>query len=113
MNNTLELVTNNLNKLDININNNNDDDDDDDNNDNDNDIVNDNLITCYICNEDIENNIITTILCNHKFHYNCIRTAYKYARNTICPYCRQPGGKLLKYSCTAILKTGKNKVKDI
>lgn len=67
---------------------------------------------CDICGDPLINDT-TTLICNHVFHYECIKMAYKYSKNTECPYCRQNGGKLIKNSpcklCKAILKSGKNK----
>ena len=65
---------------------------------------------CDICGDPLNNNI-AKLSCNHIFHYECIKMAYKYSKNTECPYCRQNGGKLKKPCelCKAILKTGKNK----
>tara|TARA_B100001175_G_C19464670_1_gene618444 strand:- start:1 stop:297 length:297 start_codon:yes stop_codon:yes gene_type:complete len=67
---------------------------------------------CDICGDPLINNT-TKLICNHIFHYDCIKMAYKYSKNTECPYCRQNGGKLIKKMpcqlCKAILKSGKNK----
>ena len=72
---------------------------------------------CYICCDIIEinnsnKNLQKIILkCGHKFHYECIKMSYKTAHNTLCPYCRQPGGKIKQtiYYCKAIINTGPHK----
>lgn len=65
---------------------------------------------CDICGDVLDTNL-AKLSCGHIFHYECIKTAYKYAKKTECPYCRQNGGKLKKMeeTCIAIIKTGKNK----
>ena len=74
---------------------------------------------CYICcdifieNTNIKGEQPVILKCGHKFHYNCILMSYKTARNTLCPYCRQSGGKLIieqkiEY-CSALINSGPNK----
>ena len=64
---------------------------------------------CLICYELLDDNQIT-LLCNHRFHYNCIVMSYKKARNNLCPYCRQAGGKIIVKEtinyCKAIIGSG-------
>ena len=70
---------------------------------------------CYICCDTFtESNIKgeqqVILKCGHKFHYNCIVMSYKKARNKLCPYCRQPGGKIIVKEtinyCKAIIGSG-------
>ena len=72
---------------------------------------------CGICGDYInenENNLDLNnikLKCGHNYHYICINYSYKYSKSSKCPYCRQEGGKIIKplQSCSAIIKTGKNK----
>jgi hypothetical protein len=73
---------------------------------------------CMICHFPIdENGNMVKLSCNHLYHHNCINYLVK-NNIIICPYCQiktnmnkitKSKPKLLKTSCTTILKTGKNK----